>query len=54
MARSMNRDWPPTAQYQAIASLSSTVRWLSNEMGKSEDEILGELDSNYRQREVRE
>jgi hypothetical protein len=47
MARAMDRDWPPTARYQAVALLSATVHWLSEETGKSDDEILDELDSGF-------
>jgi hypothetical protein len=47
MARAMDRDWPPTARYQSVALLSATVHWLSEETGKSEDEILDELESDF-------
>ena len=46
MGRAMDRDWPTTAQYQAIALLSATVHLLSEETGKSEEEVLDELGSS--------
>jgi hypothetical protein len=48
MGRAMQRDWSPAAQYQAIALLSATVLALSKITGKSEEEILADLESNCR------
>jgi hypothetical protein len=45
MGRATERDWPPTAQYQSIALISVLVYALSKEIGKTEDEILAELES---------
>jgi hypothetical protein len=47
MARIMDTEWPPGAQYQAIALLASVIRVWSVESGRSEDEIMTELESNY-------
>ena len=47
VGRAMQRDWSPFAQYQAIALLAATVRVLSKMTGKSEEEILADLESNY-------
>jgi hypothetical protein len=48
MSRPMQRDWSPAEKYQAIALLGVTVRWLSMVTEMSEEEILAELESNYR------
>ena len=37
----------PMSQYTAIALVAATVRWASHETGRSEDEILNELATNY-------
>jgi len=47
MGRPMQRDWSPAEQYQAIALLGAMVQVLSEVTGKSEEEILTELESNY-------
>jgi hypothetical protein len=47
MGRAMQRDRPLSAQYQAIALLGATVQALSMVTGKSEEEILAALESNY-------
>ena len=46
MRRAMERDWPPTAQYQSIALVSVLVSVLSKETGRTQDEILAELEPN--------
>ncbi len=40
----------PTAitQYQSVALLAATVRWLSHETGREEESILDDLANNYR------
>ncbi len=47
MGRPMRRDWSPAEQYQAIALLGAIVVVLSEVTGKSEEESLTELESNY-------
>jgi hypothetical protein len=47
VGRAIQRDWSPLAQYQAIALLGATVLALSKLTGKSEEEILADLESNY-------
>jgi hypothetical protein len=47
MGRPMQRDWSPAERYQAIALLGAMVQVLSEVTGKSEEEILTELESNY-------
>ena len=37
----------PLFQYTAVALVAATIRWASHETGRSEDEILNELASNY-------
>ena len=47
VGRAMQRDWPPSAQYQAIALLGAMVDVLSKVTEKGEEEILTDLESNY-------
>jgi hypothetical protein len=41
-------DRNPLSQYQSLALLAATIRWLSTESGRSETEILEVLAANFR------
>jgi hypothetical protein len=47
VGRAAQWDWSPLVQYQAIALLGAMVQALSNVTGKSEEDILTDLESNY-------